>query len=173
MQPRELYKTQQYATAIYQSELAIRLKELGYNLQSSKNGLRKLRAIPRNISHSIAPDDSRFRIIFNREDIEGGCGSDCRPSYSWRQASRRCDKCVTAIRDRGRFRRSADARRQGGSRTRSAASSTPNAKHARVAVTYARDKNMEREAVVEARNHPRRPETWFRLHHFRCCPHRI
>jgi conjugative relaxase-like TrwC/TraI family protein len=38
MQPRELYKTQQYATAIYQSELAIRLKELGYNLESGKNG---------------------------------------------------------------------------------------------------------------------------------------
>src|SRR5207249_4754726 len=29
LQPRELYKTQQYATAVYRSELAHRLKELG------------------------------------------------------------------------------------------------------------------------------------------------
>ena len=30
VQPRELYKSQQYATAVYQSELAWRLKALGY-----------------------------------------------------------------------------------------------------------------------------------------------
>ena len=32
LQPRELYKTQQYATAIYRSELAVRLKALGYEI---------------------------------------------------------------------------------------------------------------------------------------------
>src|ERR1039457_3930297 len=30
LQPRELYKTQAYATAIYRAELAIRLQDLGY-----------------------------------------------------------------------------------------------------------------------------------------------
>ena len=30
LQPRELYKTQQYATAVYRSELAVRMKALGY-----------------------------------------------------------------------------------------------------------------------------------------------
>src|ERR1700675_2132551 len=33
LQPRELYKTQQYATAVYRSELAHRLKELGYEIE--------------------------------------------------------------------------------------------------------------------------------------------
>ena len=38
LQPRELYKTQQYATAIYRSELAMRLKQLGYEIERGKSG---------------------------------------------------------------------------------------------------------------------------------------
>ncbi|MGH9826324.1 MAG: MobF family relaxase, partial [Blastocatellia bacterium] len=38
LQPRELYKTQQYATAVYRSELAVRLKALGYEIEHGKSG---------------------------------------------------------------------------------------------------------------------------------------
>jgi len=38
LQPRELYKTQQYATAVYRSELALRLKELGYDIERGQSG---------------------------------------------------------------------------------------------------------------------------------------
>lgn len=38
LQPRELYKTQQYATAVYRSELAARLKVLGYETERGKSG---------------------------------------------------------------------------------------------------------------------------------------
>src|SRR5438876_5470095 len=38
LQPRELYKTQQYATAVYRSELAARLKTLGYEIERGKSG---------------------------------------------------------------------------------------------------------------------------------------
>src|SRR6202790_3598962 len=37
LQPRELYKTQQYATAVYRSELAHRLKELGYEVERGES----------------------------------------------------------------------------------------------------------------------------------------
>ena len=33
LQPRELYRSQQYATAIYRSELALRLKDHGYEIE--------------------------------------------------------------------------------------------------------------------------------------------
>src|SRR5438874_4050971 len=36
LQPRELYKTQQYATAVYRSELAAQLKTLGYGIERGK-----------------------------------------------------------------------------------------------------------------------------------------
>jgi conjugative relaxase-like TrwC/TraI family protein len=38
LQPRELYKTQQYATAVYRSELATRLKAMGYEIERGKSG---------------------------------------------------------------------------------------------------------------------------------------
>jgi conjugative relaxase-like TrwC/TraI family protein len=38
LQPRELYKTQQYATAVYRSELAVRLKEMGYEIERGESG---------------------------------------------------------------------------------------------------------------------------------------
>ena len=34
LQPQELYRSQQYATAVYRSELAVRLKELGYEIET-------------------------------------------------------------------------------------------------------------------------------------------
>jgi conjugative relaxase-like TrwC/TraI family protein len=38
LQPQELYKTQQYATAVYRSELAARLQELGYKVERGEHG---------------------------------------------------------------------------------------------------------------------------------------
>src|ERR1700692_1520429 len=38
LQPRELYRSQQYATAIYRSELALRLGTLGYEIEQSVHG---------------------------------------------------------------------------------------------------------------------------------------
>jgi len=48
LQPRELYKTQQYATAVYRSELAHRLKNLGYeNRSAGRAASRKLKGLQR------------------------------------------------------------------------------------------------------------------------------
>jgi conjugative relaxase-like TrwC/TraI family protein len=38
LQPQELYRTQQYATAVYRSELAHRLQELGHEIEHGKSG---------------------------------------------------------------------------------------------------------------------------------------
>src|SRR6202163_3582786 len=38
LQPRELYRSQQYGTAIYRSELALRLKDQGYEIERGKSG---------------------------------------------------------------------------------------------------------------------------------------
>src|SRR6185437_8430074 len=38
LQPKELYRTQQYATAIYRAELAARLQELGYETERGRSG---------------------------------------------------------------------------------------------------------------------------------------
>src|SRR5207245_10362857 len=38
LQPRELYRSQQYATAIYRSELSAWLRKLGYEIERHKEG---------------------------------------------------------------------------------------------------------------------------------------
>src|SRR6202142_2501609 len=38
LQPQELYRSQQYATAIYRSELALRLKDQGYEIERGRSG---------------------------------------------------------------------------------------------------------------------------------------
>ncbi len=38
LQPQELYRSQQYATAIYRSELALRLRRLGYEIEQGASG---------------------------------------------------------------------------------------------------------------------------------------
>src|SRR5213082_3443024 len=38
LQPRELYRSQQYATAVYRSELAARLTALGYEIERGRSG---------------------------------------------------------------------------------------------------------------------------------------
>jgi conjugative relaxase-like TrwC/TraI family protein len=43
LQPRELYKSQQYATAVYRSELALRVKELGYDIERGQSGQPEIR----------------------------------------------------------------------------------------------------------------------------------
>jgi len=43
LQPRELYKSQQYATAVYRSELAARIRALGYEVERGKSGQPEIR----------------------------------------------------------------------------------------------------------------------------------
>jgi conjugative relaxase-like TrwC/TraI family protein len=49
LQPRELYKTQQYATAVYRAELAHRLRELGYEIERARAASRKSKATAKSI----------------------------------------------------------------------------------------------------------------------------
>jgi conjugative relaxase-like TrwC/TraI family protein len=47
LQPLELFKSQQYATAVYQSHLADRLHRLGYLIESGTNGAPEIRGYTR------------------------------------------------------------------------------------------------------------------------------
>ena len=64
LQPRELYKTQQYATAVYRSELATRLKVMGYEIERGRNGQRNRRLFQRisRCVESAPPADRRASL---------------------------------------------------------------------------------------------------------------
>ncbi len=55
MQPRELYKTQPYATAVYRSELARRLTALGYEIERGESGQPEIRGYTREYLEASSP----------------------------------------------------------------------------------------------------------------------
>jgi hypothetical protein len=59
LQPRELYRTQQCATAVYRSELAARLTALGYEIERGRSGQRDPRLharVPRRVQPTSSAD---------------------------------------------------------------------------------------------------------------------
>ena len=55
LQPRELYKAQQYATAIYRSELAARLQALGYEIERGEYGQPEIKGYTREYLEASSP----------------------------------------------------------------------------------------------------------------------
>ena len=52
LQPQELYRSQRYATAIYRSELASRLKQLGYEIERGRYGEFEIQGYQQRVSGS-------------------------------------------------------------------------------------------------------------------------
>jgi conjugative relaxase-like TrwC/TraI family protein len=55
LQPHELYRSQQYATAIYRSELALRLKDQGYEIEQGKSGQPEIKGYTRVYLEASSP----------------------------------------------------------------------------------------------------------------------
>jgi TrwC relaxase len=50
LQPHEMFVSQRYATAVYRSELALRLEKLGYELERGKHGQPEVKGYCRRMS---------------------------------------------------------------------------------------------------------------------------
>src|SRR5213078_3137999 len=55
LQPRKLYKTQQYATAVYRSELAARLSALGYEIERGASSQPEVRGYTQEYLDASSP----------------------------------------------------------------------------------------------------------------------
>jgi conjugative relaxase-like TrwC/TraI family protein len=55
LQPKELYKTQQYATAVYRSELAAHLQVLGYEIERGEHGQPEIKGYSREYMEASSP----------------------------------------------------------------------------------------------------------------------
>ncbi|MGO8932371.1 MAG: MobF family relaxase, partial [Terracidiphilus sp.] len=72
LQPRELYRSQQYATAVYRSELGLRLKELGYEVEPGASGQPEIKGYTREYMEASSP---RRREIKEHLEEEGRSGA--------------------------------------------------------------------------------------------------
>ena len=55
LQPQELYKTQQYATAVYRSELAAQLQGMGYEIERGEHGQPEIKGYSREYLEASSP----------------------------------------------------------------------------------------------------------------------
>src|SRR5712691_7221184 len=71
LQPRELYKTQQYATAVYRSELAHRLQELGYEIERGESSQPEIKGYSKEYLEASSPRRKQIEEHLAKENQRG------------------------------------------------------------------------------------------------------
>jgi conjugative relaxase-like TrwC/TraI family protein len=151
VQPQELYRSQQYGTAVYQSELAWRLEQLGYEIEQGKNGAPEIRGYTKEYLEASSPRSQQIKEHLAGEG-RSGAGAAQIAAHRTRDAKQALSQEETLA----RHRQMAEAFGRQPERIVEAAKGRTveprgHARPAQSAVTFARDRNLEREAVVDER----------------------
>jgi conjugative relaxase-like TrwC/TraI family protein len=71
LQPQELFKTQRYGTAVYRAELALRLQQLGYELERGEHGSPEIRGYTREYIEASSPRRQQIKEHLADRGISG------------------------------------------------------------------------------------------------------
>ena len=71
LQERDLYRVQQYASAVYQSELAWRLKALGYKIELGKNHAPEIKGYTREYIEALSPRRKAMDEYVEKRGVSG------------------------------------------------------------------------------------------------------
>src|SRR5262249_38229847 len=85
VQPRELYRTQQYATAVYRSELAARLRQLGYQVDRGRSDQPEIRGYTSDYLEASSPRRQQIEVHL-REHHQSGAGAAQIAAHQTREA---------------------------------------------------------------------------------------
>jgi conjugative relaxase-like TrwC/TraI family protein len=155
LQPQELYKTQQYATAVYRSELAAWLQVMGYEIERGDHGQPEIKGYSREYLEASSP---------RRQQIEAQMAAEGRTGAGAAQiaAHQTRDAKQPLSHDEVRERHQEMARVYGNQpqRVLTEAAQRPGVEltpePSRIAaqggMSYARERGMEREAVSDERS---------------------
>ncbi|MGC2465513.1 MAG: MobF family relaxase [Candidatus Acidiferrum sp.] len=153
LQPRELYKTQQYATAVYRSELAARLKGMGYEIERGKSGQPEITGYSEEYLTASSPRRQQIEEHLSKENQRGADAAQI-AAHKTRQPK------LELSQGEMQQRHQLMAEAFGNQPTRAVAAATERESRieqdsprtaAKSAVTFSKEKNLEREAVVEER----------------------
>ncbi len=157
LQPHSLFESQQFATAVYQSHLTYKLRDLGYEIEAGKSGAPEIKGYTQEYLDASSPRRQQIEEALSRSGFSG-------PEAAQIAAHNTRDKKVSLSPDQilaahkqiaDEFGNQADkvvaeARQR---RTEQTQDRPENERRQQVreAVTFARDKGFEREAVVDER----------------------
>jgi conjugative relaxase-like TrwC/TraI family protein len=153
LQPRELYKTQQYATAMYRSELATRLAALGYEIERGNSGQPEITGYSHEYVEASSPRRKQIEDHLAKEQQQGAAAAqiaahqtrEAKLDLSHDEVQQRHRAMAETFGDQPeRVVRAAQERMHGIERDAPQMS-------AHAAVAFAKERNLEREAVVDER----------------------
>ena len=154
LQERPFFESKQFATAVYQSELMYRLRDLGYEIEPGKSGAPEVKGYSQSYLDASSLRSQQIRDEMERSGVSG-------PRAAQIAAHSTRDKKLTLTREEvleahrsvaaefGNQPRQVilEARQRAQSQERNADRAT----RAKEAITYARDSLFEREAVADER----------------------
>jgi conjugative relaxase-like TrwC/TraI family protein len=161
LQPRSLFESQQFATAVYQAQLTHQLRNLGYEITSGKSGAPEIKGYTREYLDASSPRRQQIEEALarsgrsgpeaaqiaahstrDRKEIRTPAGVLAAHLQIAAEHGNQASKVVCEA--RGRALRPA----YGGEQEQTPATAQLRAQEA---LSYARDRNFEREAVVDER----------------------
>jgi conjugative relaxase-like TrwC/TraI family protein len=75
LQPHEMFVSQRYATAVYRSELALRLEKLGYELERGKHGQPEVRGYSKEYLEASSPRREQIKDHLREQGIDGAAAA--------------------------------------------------------------------------------------------------
>src|SRR5580692_1970602 len=154
LQPQELYRSQQYATAIYRSELALRLKDHGYETERGKSGQPEIKGYTREYLDASSPRSQQIQAYLEQQGVKGAGAAqiaahqtrdDKLPGISHAEMQRMHKEMAE------RFGNQPEQIIRAAAHAHEVERIGPSRQHFESALTYARDKNLERHAVADER----------------------
>ena len=154
IQPQSLFASQQFATAIYQSELTYRLRQLGYEITTGRSGAPEIKGYTQEYLDASSPRSQQIREYLERTGRSGKEAAEIAAHSTRDRKEMHSPGEVMAAHRRlaADFGHQADAVVRA-ARERSQLQEKPanSVDRVRESLTFSRDKNFEREAVVDER----------------------
>lgn len=156
LQPRELYRSQQYATAIYRAELSLRLKELGYEIEPSATGAPEIKGYSQEYLAASSPRRQQIQEHLEQKGLAGAGASEI-------AQHRTRDPKLDIPHEEMQRRHQEMAAQYGNQPQRVVEEAEKRLQHShdkeeqqkqkvvKESLAYARDKNLERDAVADER----------------------
>jgi conjugative relaxase-like TrwC/TraI family protein len=161
LQPRSLFESQQFATAVYQAQLTHQLRNLGYEIEAGKSGAPEIKGYTREYLEASSPRRQQIEEALARSGRSGPEAAEIAAHSTRDRKVIRTPADVLAAHqqiaaDYGNQASRVVSEARGRAMARSLGEEqgrTPQTpqQRAQEALSYARDRNFEREAVVDER----------------------
>ena len=158
VQPQSLFASQQFATAVYQSELTYRIRQLGYEITVGRSGAPEIKGYTQEYLDASSPRSQQIRAYLQRTgrsgkeaaEIAAHSTRDRKQIHSPGEVMAAHRKLAADFGNQSEAVAQA-ARKRSHLQSKNRQEPADSLSRVRESITFARDKNFEREAVVDER----------------------